>query len=182
MSHISDLEIGLIFGSDTGNTEDIGNKISEAIEAHGGSVEMINVDEASTDELEGFDFIIMGIPTWDFGGIQADWDNFEGDLEETDLSGKLVALYGLGDQEGYDEWFLDAMGWLRDGVAGTGATLIGSWSTEGYNYKKSKAENADKSLFCGLGIDEDGQPELTDQRVQDWVTQLIKEIEMAQAA
>lgn len=31
--------------------------------------------------------------------------------------GKIVALYGMGDQLGYGEWFLDALGMLHDKLA-----------------------------------------------------------------
>ena len=40
----------------------------------------------------------------------ASWDA----LDSIDLQGKIVALFGLGDQAGYGEWFLDAMGLLHD--------------------------------------------------------------------
>ena len=176
------MNIGLIFGTDTGNTEEMGDKISAVLAEHGHPVEMINVTEASPAAIEVFDFIIMGIPTWDFGGIQEDWENFEEQLAATTLSSKVVALYGLGDQLGYGDYFVDAMGWLNERVRNVGATVIGEWSTQGYDFEASLAANKEKTHFCGLAIDDDQQFDLTDQRINEWVQLLIQELEQIQAA
>lgn len=175
MNALSDLNIGLIFGTDTGNTEEVGDKISAVLAEHGCPIEMVNVTEASPELMESFDFIIMGIPTWDFGGIQEDWEDFEGQILETKLQGKIVALYGLGDQRGYGDYFVDAMGWLNERVLKAGAKVIGEWSTEGYDFEESLAANEDKSYFCGLAIDEDQQIELTDERVAAWINLLLEQ-------
>ena len=182
MSSISESTIGLVFGTDTGNTEEVGEKIADLLAELGCPVEMINVTEVDKDKLESFDFLILGIPTWDFGGIQEDWERFEGELLSTDLSKATVALYGLGDQRGYGDFFLDAMGWLHARVLKAGARVIGSWSTEGYDFQESLAVNDDQSMFCGLGIDEDQQFELTDERVSTWVAQLAREFSQENAA
>ena len=181
-SSLHNANVALIFGTDTGNTEEVGDKICTALAAHGIHADMINVVDVSVEQLETFDMLIMGIPTWDFGGIQADWENFEEDILSSRLSGKTVALYGLGDQFGYGFYFLDAMGWLNERVLKAGAQTIGAWPTDGYDFDESKAVNADNSLFCGLAIDEDQQFELTDQRIQQWVDQIVSEYSRANAA
>ena len=180
-THI-DITIGLIFGTDTGNTEEIGDKIASIFATHGYPVDMINVIDATPQTIAAFDFIIMGIPTWDFGGIQEDWEQFEEQILATKLHGKTVALYGLGDQFGYGDYFLDAMGWLNNRVLRTGANVIGEWSTEGYEFEASLAADKDKKTFCGLAIDEDQQIELTDKRVDLWVTMLLETLQQTQAA
>jgi len=106
---------------------------------------------------------MFGIPTWYYGEAQADWDDFFPELEEIDFTNKLVAIFGCGDQEDYAEYFLDAMGTLRDIVEAKGAIVIGNWPTAGYEFEASKALVDDKH-FVGLGIDEDRQPELTAER------------------
>lgn len=60
--------------------------------------------------MEQYDVLILGIPTWDFGEIQEDWEAVWEQLDDLNLEGKIVALYGMGDQLGYGEWFLDALG------------------------------------------------------------------------
>ncbi|UTF60606.1 flavodoxin [Gilvimarinus sp. DA14] len=182
MADITEANVGLIFGTDTGNTEEIGEKITTALAAHGVIVEMINVTDTSPEEIEGFDFIIMGIPTWDFGGIQEDWEEFEEQILATKLAGKTVALYGLGDQRGYGFYFLDAVGWLNERVLKAGAQVIGHWPTKGYDFDESLALTQDRTHFVGLGIDEDQQFELTDERVETWVNQIVAEYASANAA
>ena len=179
---LSESKIGLVFGTDTGNTEEIGGKISELLGESGCSVEMLNVVDIEPSVLEGFDFLILGIPTWDFGGIQEDWENFEDQLATANLNNVTVALYGLGDQRGYGDFFLDAMGWLHERVEKIGARIIGAWPTEGYEFEESLAANDDKTMFCGLGIDEDQQFELTDERVSGWVAKIIEEYDQKGAA
>lgn len=56
-------------------------------------------------------------PTRDFGEIQEDWEAVWDQLDTLNLEGKIVALYGMGDQLGYGEWFLDALGMLHDKLA-----------------------------------------------------------------
>lgn len=176
MSDIGSYSAGLIFGSDTGNTEEVGDKIADALSEFGCAVEMIDVNGADSEKLESFEFLILGIPTWDFGGIQEDWEEFEADIEAANLEGKVIALYGLGDQFGYGDFFLDAMGWLYERVKDKGAHIIGFWPTDGYEFEESKALIGDGKRFCGLAVDEDQQFELSDQRITDWVSQLEKEI------
>ncbi|WP_049721203.1 flavodoxin [Gilvimarinus polysaccharolyticus] len=175
MKDLTHAHTGLIYGTDTGNTEEVGDKIASALAAHGVVVEMLNVSDASPEQIEQFDFIIMGIPTWDFGGIQEDWENFEEQILATKLTDKTVALYGLGDQLGYGYYFVDAMGWLNERVLKAGATVIGHWPCEGYTYDESLAVNAEKTEFCGLAIDDEQQFELTDERIERWVWQITQE-------
>ncbi len=96
MTNIASASTGLIYGTDTGNTEEVGEKIADALAEYGCPVEMMNISETSVDEFDRFDFLIFGIPTWDFGGIQEDWEKLEEQLKQMDLSNKVVALYGLG--------------------------------------------------------------------------------------
>lgn len=182
MECLKEAEVVLIFGSDTGNTEEVGGKIVNQLADFGCNVEMVEVTEASTELLEVFDYIIMGIPTWDFGGIQEDWEEFEEALLAADMQGKVVALYGLGDQFGYADYFVDAMGWLNERVLKTGARVVGSWSTEGYDFTESLACDADKTRFCGLAVDDDQQFDLTDERVAQWVLQITEEFKQLAAA
>ncbi|MCV6608871.1 MAG: flavodoxin domain-containing protein, partial [Campylobacterales bacterium] len=95
------------------------------------------------------------------------WDSFCG----LDLSGKTVALFGLGDQEGYDEEYLDAMGTIYDQVVSSGATVVGEWEvSDEYTHSESKAVRDGK--FVGLALDEDNQDDLSDERIEKWCDQI----------
>ncbi|NTS76043.1 flavodoxin FldA [Catenovulum sp. SM1970] len=165
--------IGIFFGSDTGNTEAIAKMIQKNLGKD--LVDVYDIAKASKDDIDKYDFLLFGIPTWYYGEAQCDWDDFFPDLEELDFSDKLAAIFGCGDQEDYAEYFLDAMGMIRDIIEPKGATIVGHTSTDGYEFEASKAL-VDDNTFVGLGIDEDRQPELTDQRVKAWCDQLREEM------
>ena len=93
-----------------------------------------------------------------------------------------MALFGLGDQFGYGDFFVDAMGWLHEHVHNANASVIGHWSTEGYDFEASRAYNETTKTFCGLAIDEDQQFELSDDRIQRWVIQLCQELKQTAVA
>jgi flavodoxin len=67
------------------------------------------------------------------------------------MSGKQVAIFGLGDQNGYGFNFLDAAGISANEVLLTGATLFGLWSNEKYQFNESKAKQ-DEYFLC-LGVE-----------------------------
>ena len=154
--------VGIFFGSDTGNTEHVAKLIQKELGKK--MVDVHDIAKSSKEDIAEFDLILFGIPTWYYGEAQCDWDDFFPELEEINFDGKLVAIFGCGDQEDYAEYFLDAMGMVNDIVTERGAIVVGNWSTEGYEFEASKAL-VDDSHFVGLGIDEDRQPELTEQRI-----------------
>ncbi len=171
--------VGLFFGSDTGNTEAIGKMIQKKLGKQ--MVDVKDIAKSTKEEIAEFDLLILGIPTWYYGENQCDWDDFLPDLEAVNFTDKLVAIYGLGDQEDYSEYFCDAMEPLRDIVESKGAIVVGNWSTESYEFEASKAL-VDENTFIGLCIDEDRQSELTEARVDQWLVQLNDEMCLAELA
>lgn len=170
-------KIGLFFGSDEGNTEGVSYRIQQRLGED--VVDVMDIADVTQLDFANYDQIILGIPTWDFGQIQSDWEEFWDDVSEIDFTGKTIALFGLGDQFGYGDYFLDAMGMLHDVIVEQGATVIGYWSTEGYDFDASKALIADKNLFMGLAIDEDQQEEMTADRLNRWCEQIHAEFGLA---
>ena len=82
--------IGIFFGSDTGNTENIAKNIQKQLGKDVADVH--DIAKSSKEDLEGYDILLLGIPTWYYGEAQCDWDDFFPTLEEVDFNGKLVAL------------------------------------------------------------------------------------------
>lgn len=193
--------IGLFYGSTTGKTDAIAELIRN--EFGGRIVSLHCIAEASKENFADYDNLIVGCSTWGIGKLQIDWEEFLPELEEIDFRGKKVAYFGVGDQVKYPDNFLDAMGILAFKITSLGATRIGSWSTEGYNFRESKAlvntqftelangsqvllrdklikpkngiktsASCDGNEFVGLAIDEDNQPELTEERIKIWVNQI----------
>ncbi|CAM2772211.1 flavodoxin FldB [Vibrio neptunius] len=168
------MKIGLFYGSTTCYTEMAAEKMRAIIGEE--LVDIRNVKETPLAEMADYDFLILGISTWDFGEIQEDWNEIWDQIDGLSLNGKTIALYGLGDQEGYGEWYLDAMGMLHDQLKKTGANLIGYWpNDDSYEFEASKALTEDGSQFVGLALDEDSQYELSDERIATWVEQILVE-------
>jgi flavodoxin I len=161
-------KIGIFYGSSTGNTEVIAEKLKELF---GEAAEAGNIDSASKEDLEKYDYLIFGTSTWGIGDMQDDWEDFIDVLEDVDLSKKKVALFGLGDQINYPESFVDGMGSLYDTIYDR-VDIVGAWPLDSYTFKESAAVKNDK--FVGLAIDKENQGELTDDRLKKWVEMLRK--------
>lgn len=167
-------EIGLFFGSTGGATEEAAEKIAAKSVAYG--FEMTPQDVAYLKDirpLTEYKLLILGTSTWYFGEHQGDWEDIIDNIpEDVDFTGTTFAMFGLGDQEGYPDWFLDAMGMIAEELINRGATLIGRWSIDGYDFDESKAV-FEAGYFCGLALDDDCQPKLTDQRIDQWLKEVM---------
>lgn len=162
-------KIAIVYSFNTQKTGKIAKRIKEAF-GKGANIEMVNVEEVKAEEFLQYDNLICGTSTWFDGELPNHWDEFVPELEEMDLNGKQIALYGLGDQKGYPENFLDGMGILGEILEAQGAKLVGFTSTEDYSYESSRAERGDQ--FIGLGIDFENQGTKNKERVNGWVDKL----------
>ncbi|OLF76472.1 flavodoxin [Pseudoalteromonas haloplanktis] len=168
------MQIGLFFGSTTCYTEMAAEKIRDIIGAD--IVSLHNIKDEPLKNAEQYDFIIFGISTWDFGEIQEDWESKWDDIKDVDLNGKTIALFGMGDQQGYGQWFQDALGMLHDEINAQAITQLGFWPNDSnYEFEASKALTEDGKQFVGLALDEDSQYELSDERIATWVEQVMTE-------
>lgn len=156
-------KIGLFFGSDTGVTEDIVERIQNAFKQK--EIQLHNIADSTKEDIEGYDKLILASSTWGEGDLQADWEEFEDTLQEIDFTGKTIAFVGLGDQDSYGDTFCNALGHFYEYTKG--ANIIGQTSTDGYEYEDSTA--IVDGEFVGLILDEDNQSDLTDERIQTWV-------------
>jgi flavodoxin II len=168
------MKIGLFYGSTTCYTEMVAEKIQALIGAD--TVELNNIKQVPLSKMAEYDILILGLSTWDFGEIQEDWEAHWDEIGQVDLTGKIIAIYGMGDQLGYAEWFIDAVGMLHDAIAEQHTIRIGFWPAAGYDFIASKALTDDGELFYGLALDDENQYDLTDARLNDWVSQILQEI------
>ena len=168
------MDIRVIFGSTTGNTEHVAELIKRELGTQVKRCESVTAVDA--DEFGKADLLILGSSTWENGQLQDDWEEFLPTLESIDLSGKKVALFGLGDGRGFPTEFVNALRLLYDRVRERGAEVIGHWPAAGYYFKSSLALEGDK--FVGLVIDEDNESEKTEIRVKSWVEQLKAEAQL----
>jgi flavodoxin I len=164
-------KIGIFYSFNTVKTAKIAETIREAFgEAE---ADLVNVEQVSTEQFRSYDNIICGTSTWFDGELPNYWDEFVPDLEDMDLSDKTIALFGLGDQKGYPENFLDGVGLLGEILIGSGARLVGFTSVEGYSFESSCAVKNDR--FIGLAIDFENQAAMNADRINNWVEQLKTE-------
>jgi len=171
------IKIGLFFGSTTCYTEMAGEKIRDNIDKLVGypSVTLYNIALTKIDSMSKYDFLIFGIPTWDYGELQEDWEEQWDLINSIHIRGKIIALYGLGDQVGYPDWFQDAMGYLWHKVRKLGARTIGEWPNKDYDFNNSRALNKEKTFFVGLALDDENQSHTSDASIAKWCEQIIKE-------
>ncbi len=162
-------KIGIFYGSTEGNTERIVTEIQNQL----GDAELHNVNSATADDVQPYSYVILACPTWDIGQLQEDWENFIDEIENVDYTGKKVTYVGLGDADGYPDTFIDALGIIHDRIKDKGASFVGAWPTDGYEFEASKAVVDGK--FLGLAIDEDNQKDKTAARIEKWVSQLKTE-------
>jgi flavodoxin I len=168
--------VGLFYGSTTGVTETIALKIQAQLRLQGVEIStIVNIGSVQNlSDLLVFNQLILGIPTWNVGQLQDDWQIAFPQLDTLDFTGKQVALFGVGDQYGYSDNYLDAVGILGNKLMERGAELVGFCSTQGYEFSASKALL--NGQFMGLALDEVHQAEQSNQRIQQWVEQIIREL------
>jgi len=169
-------KVGLFYGPLGGSTEKVAKKVAVALGNE--NVELIPVKEAKAADVEKYENIIFGVSTigketWDADKSANDWDVFLTEVEKVDYSGKVVAMFGLGDQITYDLHFVDALGTVAGKLLPKGANIIGRVETEGYDFRESLALIDGK--FIGLPVNEDFEPEMTDERVNNWVEKIKTE-------
>ena len=135
-----------------------------------------SIKDVPLARMQEYDILILGISTWDFGELQEDWESRWEDIADLHLEGRIIALFGMGDQLGYGEWYQDALGLLHDQLVPKGVKLVGYWPNEGYEFDASKALIDDGRHFVGLALDDANQYDQTESRIEQWVDQILSEI------
>lgn len=167
-------KIGVFFGTTTGRTRKIAKFIKKKFDDEL-MAKPVNINRASDEDFLSYDFLILGTSTMGRGqlpGRAADcddesWQETIERLDKTDFTGKTIAIYGLGDQDVYGANFCDGLRHLHDFFAERGATLVGRWPTDGYDFEKSKA--VVDGAFLGLVLDEDNQWLQSSDRLDAWL-------------
>lgn len=152
----------VIYGSSTGTCESIAEKIASKL-----GVEATNVGDMTADMIAEAENLILGTSTWGAGELQDDWYDGLETLKGADLAGKTIALFGCGDCESYCDTFCGAIGVIYDGLKDSGATFVGSVSTDGYNFDDSEA--VVDGRFVGLALDDVNEDDKTDARIDAWL-------------
>ena len=161
-------KIGLYYDTDTGNTRKVAKMINKLFDE--GDLDLKNITKLEPADFDQYTAFILGTPTLGEGELPDNWAEFLPKLDDMNFSGKTIAMFGLGDQEEYGHEFVDGLGILYEKFESLGASFIGFWPLEGYEYSFSAGEVDDQ--FVGLVIDQDNQSDLTKERVTKWVEQV----------
>jgi flavodoxin I len=173
-------KIGIFFGTDTGRTRLIAKQMAKKL---GDIAETpVNIGRTTLADFLAYDVLILGsstlgdgeLPGFSTGLSQPSWEEFLPLLVDADLSGKVIAIFGLGDQKKYPNEFVDAIGIIHDALVIRGARAVGYWPTTGYEFDDSQAVDGDH--FLGLALDQINQPVLTEQRIDAWLAQIKPEL------
>lgn len=136
-------KIHVIYGSTTGMTEAVAQKIAAAL---GAPAVNINAADAAAFDAEA---LVLGSSTWGVGDLQDDWAA-QLDGVKANFAGKKVAVFGLGDSIGFADSYCVAAQTLADAAKDAGATLVGDI----------------------LKIDDTNEADQTDARVAAWTDAL----------
>jgi flavodoxin I len=170
-------KIGIFFGTETGTTRLIAKKIYTRL-GDEIAAKPLNVNRIEPADLLQYDALILGTPSYGVGEmpgrsagcLEANWEEFLAKMPQADLSGKRIALFGLGAQERYTERFASSLRRLHDTLLAFGAEMVGAWPTEGYTFEHSASVIDDH--FVGLVLDQRTQGMLTEARLDTWVAQV----------
>lgn len=170
--------IGIFYGSSSGVTKAVAEKLGEMLDVEAFNIFSMEEDFTDFDDMHAFDILLFGCSTWGSGEVQNDWRDplLDLDNDKPSFAGKTIALFGAGDYKAHGEQFVSALGILHDKFKARGATLVGSFPTDGYIYKFSFAERDGK--FIGLPFDEVNEADKTEARLDAWVASLKAELDL----
>ncbi|MDD2563344.1 MAG: flavodoxin [Salinivirgaceae bacterium] len=168
-------KIGIFYGPAKSRTAVVAEKIQNLLGAD--KADIYPVNDVTIDTLSKYDKLIFGVSTlgsetWDGEDNTNQWGSIMPKLKRTNLKGKKIALFGLGDHITYAAKFVDAIGEMANVLQTKEAEIVGHVSRDGYTFTDSKALKDGR--FVGLPLDEDYESEKTDSRIANWVEILKK--------
>ena len=154
-------KVHVIYGSTTGMTEAVARRIAADF-----GTTAVNVASAGADAFDA-ELLILGSSTWGCGDPQDDWAATGFTLlEAADWTGKKVAVFGLGDAQGFADTFCDAMADLAQKAVAKGATLVGTLPQNAFPDASSRIVDGDH--LVGLALDETNEADKTGARLAAW--------------
>ncbi|MBR1921370.1 MAG: flavodoxin domain-containing protein [Kiritimatiellae bacterium] len=136
-------KVNVIYGSTTGMTEAVAGKIASALGA-----QVFNISSADAAAFDA-ELLVLGSSTWGVGDLQDDWAA-RLDAVKANFAGRKVAVFGLGDAQGFADSFCVAAETIAAAAKDAGATLVGEV----------------------LKLDETNEADKTDAKIAAWVAAL----------
>jgi len=118
------MKIAVVYASMTGNTVEIGEILAEKVAETGHDVEKFHVefDDIMALDLKNYDAVLFGTYTWGDADLPFELEDFHDDLEDEDLTGKVVGLFGSCDS--YYEFYGAAMEIMAKQFRAVGADVM----------------------------------------------------------
>ena len=139
----------VIYGSTTGNTESAAHTIAKVMAANGLKTITKNVSAVGlSDFAQGYEIIVLGCSTWgdDDIELQDDFAEFYEGMDDLDLSGQKLAVFGCGDSS-YPH-FCGAVDLLEEKLESLGADLV----AEGLKIDGDPDDSQDEILDWAAGV------------------------------
>ena len=165
------MSTAIVYSFNTNKTAIAGEKIATAF-GKSLKIDVVNAEDLTEEKFLKYDNLILGVPTWFDGELPNYWDEFVPALEDMDLKGKTIAIFGLADQVGYPENFADGVGIMGRILRDRGAKLVGYTSPNDYKFESSVS--IEDGNFMGLVLDQENQARLSKNRIEKWVNELKK--------
>jgi flavodoxin I len=122
------------YGSLTGNTQMVAERITDHCKSQGHSVTLQNIGELTPDDLLKYEVLVLGSSTWDDGQLQMDAQAFfeQCSQPKMDLSTTVFTVFGCGDSS-YNETFCRAVDTLTGLLKESGSKqLIPELKVDGF--------------------------------------------------
>lgn len=115
------MKVSIIYGSTTGNTENVAGIIKENLNDH--EVNVVNVADVTDGDYDA-ELVLLGSSTWGYGELQDDFAVHFDAMSSDHLNGKKVAVFGCGDKDGFADVFCEAVNMITEKAEECGAEII----------------------------------------------------------
>ena len=168
----------ILYWPEGGAVDKSAHKILAAIKPE--NADIFNLEEVDINLFNNYSYIIaggstVGAETWEEVAGNNQWTLFLNKCKKNRISfkDKKIAVFGLGDQILYPHQFVNDMYEIFHTFTQLNAIPVGKWPTEGYRFSNSKA--VIDNMFVGLPLDDTNESDKTDERVNLWIRELIKQ-------
>lgn len=132
----------IVYGSSTGNTQYVAEEIEKILTAQGMDVKNVEVGRAKAEGLcDGYDMVLLGCSTWGVDEIelQEDFVYLFDRLEQANVKGKKVAVFGCGESDRI--WFCGAVDAIEKKLKELDAHVVDTLRVDGDPKEKRSVIN-----------------------------------------
>ncbi|MBN2231397.1 MAG: flavodoxin domain-containing protein [Deltaproteobacteria bacterium] len=113
----------IVYCSTTGTTEQLAFILKEHLEERKITAVIEEAPDVDTQLIEDCDLLLLGCSTWGEGDLQEDFEKLSDRFEDIDFEGRIFAVFGAGDEDGYPDTFCAAVDTLEEKVGSLGGIM-----------------------------------------------------------